>query len=835
MPVDYRTGKVHNAHDPEIWMTADAAISTAAAYGESYGVGFVFSANDPFFFLDIDKCLQPDGTWSPVALDVLASLPGAAVEVSQSGRGLHVFAMGDVPGHKCKNIAYGLELYTQERFVALTGNCSDGGTAATDSRADLEVLVSRYFQGSGGDARVSEWTTEPVEESTPILDDDELLAKAIAVKSAASTFGNAVCFQDLWEANVDALSGAYEDPSREYDASSADAALAQHLAFWTGSNCERMLILMARSALVRDKWNREDYLTRTILHAVRLQKTFYNIVAVDNSVAEEYNAPKLRAASDKQREFAMNIRAEKLAECAGNVEMLQALCATNKLTKDAKFWIDNNNLTAAELVKMVTPVSVTKERTADPEIVSGYQYLTAELQLEFFKGCVYVEGLHRIFTPKGNLLKSEQFNAAYGGYVFQVNEAGTSTTTKAWDAFVLSQVCRYPKADATCFRPLTAPGTLVEDEGRMLVNVYTPVETERVQGDPSRFLEYLAKLLPAASDREILISYMAAVVQHKGVKFQWCPLIQGVEGNGKTLLTRCVAFAIGSRYTHMPPASEISEKFNEWLFYKLFIGVEDVYTATDKREMLEILKPMITNDRLAMRAMQQSQVMGDNYANFILNTNHRDGIRKTQNDRRFAVFFTAQQTADDLKRDGMGGAYFPKLYHWLRFESGYAIISEYLHTYSIPDALNPATSCHRAPATTTTHEAIEASLGGIEQEVIEAISAGRPGFAGGWVSSMALDRLLERLHLRMARNKRREMMEALGYEYHPGLPGGRVTTPIQIDEGGKPRLYVKVGGLASQLKGAPEIARAYVESQTLSANGAAGIFASVPLPGPRQP
>ena len=73
-PIDYRTGQMPpkgtgGAQWPEIWLDAATAIATAAAWGSSYGVGFVFTSADPFWFLDIDNCLLPDGSnWSPCLL-----------------------------------------------------------------------------------------------------------------------------------------------------------------------------------------------------------------------------------------------------------------------------------------------------------------------------------------------------------------------------------------------------------------------------------------------------------------------------------------------------------------------------------------------------------------------------------------------------------------------------------------------------------------------------------------------------------------------------------------------------------------------------------------------
>lgn len=829
LPVDYRTAKVADAHDPGAWMDSTTAISTAQAYGENYGVGFVFTPNDPFFFVDLDKCLNADNTtWSPVAMDILARLPGAAVEVSQSGRGLHIFGQGVAPDHSCKNIALGLELYTEGRFVALTG-INAQGTAGLDYSQHLPGLINSYFPPKAA-TKDQDWTTEPTAEWTGTKDDDELIDRALKTGGGGAVFGDRATFRHLWECDEDVLAKAYPDPegNRTYDGSSADAALAQHLAFWTGNNCERMLNLMRRSGLVRDKWEREDYLIRTITRAVSLQEVVYSVKEVDDTIAQEFGGVRLRATSDHQRDYATNVRATKLAECMGEVELIEMFCKV----PTAKFWLDNKDRSVEELRQVLTPIETAAAPLGNtvegPEILSGYQYLGANQQIEYFKGCVYIQELHRVFTPNGSLLKSEQFNATYGGYSFQLDDGGDKVTRKAWEAFTESQIVRYPKAEAMAFRPLEAPGSLLKEDGVVLVNAYLPIETPRLSGDATPFLNHLAKILPEPRDQEILLAYMAACIQHKGVKFQWAPLIQGAEGNGKTLFTRCVAFAVGSRYTHLPPSNEIAEKFNEWLFNKLFIGVEDVYVPDHKKEIIEVLKPMITNDRLAKRAMQQAQVMGDNYANFILNSNHKDAIRKTRNDRRFAVFYSAQQLDTDLVRDGMDGNYFPELYNWLKGD-GYAIVADYLANYAIPDELNPAGACHRAPETSSTSEALTASMGGIEQEILEAVEEGRPGFAGGWISSVAVERLLQTIHATRSipHNKRRELLQSLGYDWHPALTGGRVNNPIPMDDGKKSRLFIRNGHINANITAPAEVARIYQEAQgaqTIPTGNAAEVF-----------
>lgn len=760
IPVHPMTLAAVSAHDPTAWVDAETACGLATLHGAPYGVAFSFQPDNGLFFIDIDSALQADGTWSPLAVELCGRFPGAAVEVSSSGTGLHIIGRGVAPPHACKNTALHIELYTEYRFVALTG-IGAVGDASTDHTAALAALAAQHFPPRAGDGLPeADWTSAPRADWRGPTDDDELIRRARQSRSVAATFGAArATFEDLWSRNEAALAAAYPDPVRAYDASSADAGLAAHLAFWTGCNAERMLSLMKRSELVRDKWERGDYLPRTIVGAIARQRD----VCCDRPTEPVAGAP------------------------------------------------------------TAVPPPVVSTEPLQPTLVTGNTFLSAQDQVEFFKGCVYVYEVHRVLVPGGNLLPPERFKVRYGGYTFMMDNLNQRTSRDAWEAFTQSQAYRAPRADRTCFRPDLPPGAMVQEGSRTLVNVWWPAEVPRIKGDSSLFLQHVRKVLPNERDQRILLSYMAAVVQHQGRKFQWCPLLQGAEGNGKTLFTRCVAEAVGQRYTHWARANTISAQFNGWLTNRIFIGVEDIYVEEHKREVWETLKPMITNEMLEIEAKGVDQDTRNVVCNFILNSNHRRAVQKTRNDRRLAIFYTAQQTEADVHRDGMDGAYFGAIYDWLKGEGtcahlgkgyGYAVVAEYLATYPIDPEFNPAGLCQRAPKTSTSDEAVVATMGSVEMEVLEAIDQGVQGFKGGWVSSMALDQLLTRTKLdgRIPRNMRRELLEGLGYVWHPGLAQGRVNNDVMPD-GGKPRLFVKPGGPAWSLQGPAEIARAYTAAQ----------------------
>lgn len=738
-PADWRTGTIVDAHDGRYWTTHSQAIASAANMGQSYGVGYVFTEADPFWFLDIDNCLLADGSgWNEIATMLCGYFAGAAIEVSVSGKGLHIFGCGSVPEHGCDNNEYDFQFYTSRRFVALTGT-NITGNIALDFTAHMPWFVDTFLKPDVINGIEQGWTVGPCDEYYSLSDDADLVRRAMNSKGVAAAFGASATFADLWNANAEVLGRKWPHDTNPWDYSHADAALAQHLAFWTGKDCDRIQRLMLKSSLVRDKWAREDYLYRTILGAVGRQ-----------------------------------------------VDVLQD-----------------------KPVAKVDSAEILTEQT----VRNGNPWAGKEEQLKLFEGCVYVLDQNKVFVSEsGRMLKQEQFNVVFAGHNFVMDANNEKCCDVAWDAFTRSKMLRPPMADNTCFNPQFSCGQIIYKGGNRYVNTYKPIETPRQHGDPTPFIRHLEKVLPDPRDRQILLCYMAACIQHKGIKFQWVPLLQGVEGNGKTLFSRCVAEAIGARYVHWPDAQKLAEKFNGWMHEKLFFPVEDIYVPGHKAEVLEKLKPMITGgDGLEIEKKGSDQFSAEICGNFMFNCNRKDGLQKTRNDRRLAVFYTAQQKESDLWRDGMTEKYFADLYVWLKVRNGYAIVHDFLATYPIPDELNPATGCQRAPLTSSTKAAIAEGLGPIEQEIVEAVQQGLPGFSGGWISTIMLEKLLKDKGLKLSINGRKNMLATLGYEMHPGLNDGRVNNVV-LPDNGKPRLYIETGSSIANLKGGSEIAKAYEQA-----------------------
>jgi hypothetical protein len=197
------------------------------------------------------------------------------------------------------------------------------------------------------------------------------------------------------------------------------------------------------------------------------------------------------------------------------------------------------------------------------------------------------------------------------------------------------------------------------------------------------FNQHLAKSFPHQHDQAVVLSYLAALVQHQGEKFPWALVLSGCEGGGKTMFARCVSRAIGPQHAYSPREAELDRSSRGWLLGRTVIGIEDV-AGQDAR--LEATRGWIGSDTVEVYQIGRRPLRVKMRANFLLTSN--SPLSSLSEDPRFEVIHAAQQTPADLARHGMDGKYFSTLYRWLH-DGGYEEVAEMLSTCSIPDKYNP--------------------------------------------------------------------------------------------------------------------------------------------------
>jgi putative DNA primase/helicase len=249
-PSNAQTGRLASSTNSATWATFDLALGVYQRGGWD-GLGFVLhrtadAAMDGLIGIDLDKCRDPQTkVLDPWACDIVDRLASYA-EVSPSGRGVRIFVLGKLPPRGRKKGPF--EVYETGRYVTVTGQHIEGTPGTIEYRQEELQDVHRQVFGEA----VCKDGEAPRPTTTLSLNDAELIQKASEAKNGDK-------FRRLWEG----------DTSGYGSRSEADAALANHLAFWTGGDFQRVVDLFAQSGLARSKWNRPDYQRRTFDLAMR--------------------------------------------------------------------------------------------------------------------------------------------------------------------------------------------------------------------------------------------------------------------------------------------------------------------------------------------------------------------------------------------------------------------------------------------------------------------------------------------------------------------------------------------------------------------------------------
>ena len=124
-------GRAASSTDPATW----CSYRSAARSDVGAGLGFVLDRGDDIVCVDLDHCLDGAGRPLPWAAEILARTPATWVEVSPSGRGLHIWGRARFRGGRRRGH---VEVYGDGRYIAVTGRAH---RSAPPALADITALV----------------------------------------------------------------------------------------------------------------------------------------------------------------------------------------------------------------------------------------------------------------------------------------------------------------------------------------------------------------------------------------------------------------------------------------------------------------------------------------------------------------------------------------------------------------------------------------------------------------------------------------------------------------------------------------------------------------------
>jgi len=154
-----RSGRRASSTDPRTWSSFEDAFSAWSQRTDHFaGVGFVFTKEDPFVGIDLDRSLDDAGTVKEWAAGVVERFADTYSEISPSGRGLKIWARGSLPAN-LPGVRVGdgtIEMYSYSRFFTVTGNRFHGAPLEVEDHADdLLCMYERLACGR------KHWVTQP--------------------------------------------------------------------------------------------------------------------------------------------------------------------------------------------------------------------------------------------------------------------------------------------------------------------------------------------------------------------------------------------------------------------------------------------------------------------------------------------------------------------------------------------------------------------------------------------------------------------------------------------------------------------------------------------------
>lgn len=240
-PVNPLSGQLADSTDPSTWGTFDQAVDACRRLPELAGVGFVFSADDPYCGIDLDDAIEPGTTQFKSWAQEIVTLVASYTEISPSGGGAKIFLRGTKPGVRCRKRYHDgeVEMYDRDRFFTLTGAMLADVPDAVEARQDALNTVYRSVFGEDVPAESRVADDEPDGAGPVVLDDQQIIELASRSRSSGAKFAA------LW-------AGRWNEYFNSW--SEADSSVVFTLAFYT-KDAGQIDRLFRSCGLMRDKWD----------------------------------------------------------------------------------------------------------------------------------------------------------------------------------------------------------------------------------------------------------------------------------------------------------------------------------------------------------------------------------------------------------------------------------------------------------------------------------------------------------------------------------------------------------------------------------------------------
>lgn len=369
------------------------------------------------------------------------------------------------------------------------------------------------------------------------------------------------------------------------------------------------------------------------------------------------------------------------------------------------------------------------------------------------------------------LHKAESFNVGMGQFVPE-SEGGSKPSAFKY----VSDRGFIKKVDTTAYLP-TYEGLICKIDNTTYLNSFNPksvpIEADEFSEEGLKTIEKIKKhikfICTSERDSEILTHYLAHQIQFPGRQILWAPIIQSIEGIGKSFFGELLRCCLGDRNVGSVAPKQVMSDFNAWAVNVSVNVLEELRVKGQNRyEVTNSLKPLITDRIIQINDKGVRPYTTYNTTNYLCFTNYKDCIPLTETDRRWWVIFVPIESLDQLEKH-VGAKvedYFPDLFDSLRANA--QEVRKWLLEYKLQDwflKLKQAPMTEHKKAMIATEEANHEGLA----EVREMIMEGGKYWNTSCVSSAPLFEafFMEYPDIEINTTRRNNIMKQLGYTMHP--------------------------------------------------------------------
>lgn len=303
-------------------------------------------------------------------------------------------------------------------------------------------------------------------------------------------------------------------------------------------------------------------------------------------------------------------------------------------------------------------------------------------------------------------------------------------------------------------------------EGLTYVNLYQPfkLKKDREYSEDAKklFMGHFKWILPNPGEARILVDFLAYVVQNPGKRVNWAILLQSVDGAGKTILAKLMASVLGKRNVDVADNVTLTSNYTSWAEGKQLLFVEEIRISGHNRfELMDKMKPYITNDEVTIRHIYTKAYSIPNATSYIMFSNHHDALAITNNDRRYCILMSAIQDKKQImmKMKETDGEYFTRMYQFIDKHPG--AILHWLDNHRISESFDPKS---HAPVTVHRQKMIDLAKSDMELAIEEVLGWNVTGCNRDLLSDKVLVDLLRMLTMEDGRGlpmSRRHMSQTL--------------------------------------------------------------------------